>query len=109
MPTMLADAVAALASLGGLGGIGAVVTAAVTARKNRGDVKAIRAEVSPNHGSSLLDAVRRIESSLDDLRREHTALDRRLGHEIGEIKADMRAVGDDQSKRLARLEDHVLR
>lgn len=49
-----------ITALGGLGGVAAIVTSAATLIQAR----RIHAQVSPNHGSSLADAVSRLEDAL---------------------------------------------
>ena len=55
-------AVEIINALGGFGGVAAVVTSAATLMQAR----QIRAQVSPNHGSSLADAVNRTDVKTDE-------------------------------------------
>lgn len=89
----------ALAALGGLPGVAALVTSLATLAGIL-KVKKDTAQLTPNHGSSLADAVKRIE----DTQRSH-------GHQLGEIKADLlderrdrRASDEDLRDRVSRLE-----
>lgn len=115
MSALLTDALAALSDLGGLAGLAAVITAVATLRRSetrhaqaRADSEArwitITSELEPNHGSSLRDAVDRIEHSVDSLREDHTDLARRLGHQIGEIRRAMDREHGDYDARLRTLE-----
>lgn len=96
--------ITAVANLGGLAGIAAVITAIMTGRRRDDDVKAVRAQVEPNHGSSLADAIRRIETGQDALREDLGDLSRRLGHEIGEVRRDLADARRDHDERLRALE-----
>lgn len=111
----LSGGLAALSDLGGLAGLAAVITAASTLRRSearhakaRADDEArwitVTSELEPNHGSSLRDAVDRIEHAVDELREDHTDLARRLGHELGEIRRTMDREHGDYDSRIRALE-----
>ena len=104
MPLVLADALAALSTLGGLGGLAALIAAVAALRRHEAATAEIRAEMRPDHGGSLRDAVDRIERGMDELRGEHRDLSRRLGHELGEVRRDLHQARTDHEIRLRRLE-----
>lgn len=104
MPPVLADALAALSTLGGLGGLAALIAAVSALRRHEAATAEIRAEMRPDHGGSLRDAVDRIERGMDELRGEHRDLSRRLGHELGEVRRDLHQARTDHEIRLRRLE-----
>lgn len=104
MPPVLADALAALSTLGGLGGLAALIAAVAALRRHEAATAEIRAEMRPDHGGSLRDAVDRIERGMDELRGEHRDLSRRLGHELGEVRRDLHQARTDHEIRLRRLE-----
>lgn len=105
-PPAIADAIAALATIGGLGGIASVLTALAALRHHRDTTRDIEAQMRPNHGTSLRDAIDRIEHGLDDLRDSHQDLTRRLGHEIGELRRTADREHADYDARLRHLEHH---
>lgn len=88
MPPAIADAIAALSTVGGLSGLAAVLTAVLTGRRHTDDVKAVRAQLEPDHGTSVADAVCRIE------------------RDVGGLRADIRLLRADHEERLRRLEDN---
>ena len=104
MPPVLADALAALSTLGGLGGLAALIAAVAALRRHEAATAEIRAEMRPDHGGSLRDAVDRIERGMDELRGGHRDLSRRLGHELGEVRRDLHQARTDHEIRLRRLE-----
>lgn len=104
MPPVLADALAALSTLGGLGGLAALIAAVAALRRHEAATAEIRAEMRPDHGGSLRDAVDRIERGMDELRGEHRDLSHRLGHELGEVRRDLHQARTDHEIRLRRLE-----
>ena len=104
MPPVLADALAALSTLGGLGGLAALIAAVAALRRHEAATAEIRAEMRPDHGGRLRDAVDRIERGMDELRGEHRDLSRRLGHELGEVRRDLHQARTDHEIRLRRLE-----
>ena len=104
MPPVLADALAALSTLGGLGGLAALIAAVAALRRHEAATAEIRAEMRPDHGGSLRDAVDRIERGMGELRGEHRDLSRRLGHELGEVRRDLHQARTDHEIRLRRLE-----
>lgn len=112
---ILADTLAALSDLGGLAGLAAVLTALGTLRRaevhhaqtrqaDEARWLTVTAELQPNHGSSLRDAVSRIETSVDALSEGQADLARRLGHEIGEVRRAMDREHADYDARLRTLE-----
>ena len=107
MPPVLADALAALSTLGGLGGLAALIAAVAALRRHEAATAEIRAEMRPDHGGSLRDAVDRVQSSVDELRAEHRDLSRRLGHELGEVRRDLHDVRTDHEGRLRALEQRT--
>ena len=104
MPPVLADALAALSTLGGLGGLAALIAAVAALRRHEAATAEIRAEMRPDHGGSLRDAVDRLERGMDERRGEHRDLSRRLGHELGEVRRDLHQARTDHEIRLRRLE-----
>ena len=104
MPPVLSDALAALSTLGGLGGLAALIAAVAALHRHEAATAEIRAEMRPDHGGSLRDAVDRIERGMDELRGEHRDLSRRLGHELGEVRRDLHQARTDHEIRLRRLE-----
>ena len=107
MTSVAADVVSALASLGGLGGLAAALTALGAVRRQRSSTDRLEAEMVPDHGTSLRDAVDRIEAGMDDLREEHRDLGRRLGHELGEVRRSTDLAHADLTARVRRLADKV--
>lgn len=89
--------VSAITDLGGFAGLAAVLAVVWPIRH-------VSAQMKPNHGSSLRDAVDRIEKNLDNLTARHDDLASRLGHEVGELKSDSRAAHDDLAARIRHLE-----
>lgn len=77
-----------ITALGGFGGLAGLVTALVQLRK-------IKAEIMPNHGSSLADAIRRTEDGI-----------KRLDHQMGEIRRDSAVTHELIGKR---LDEHAQR
>ena len=108
MTAALTDALAALSTLGGLGGLAAVITAWRTGRRQADDVTTIRAAIEPDHGTSLADAVHRIETDLGALRPDLADLRSALGHEVGEIRRAYDHTHADHATRIRRLEDTLL-
>lgn len=86
-----------IAALGGLGGLGALITSTAGLIETRRRLR-------PNHGSSVADAVARIETAQakqgDDLR----DLRAFVGHEIGEVRRDASREHADYDERLRALE-----
>lgn len=116
--TWLADVLRALSDMGGLAGLAAVITSLATLRRTENQHAKRRAvddarwltvstELQPNHGSSLRDAVARIEHSVDALREDHTDLSRRLGHEMGDIRRARDREHADISERLRGHDDRI--
>lgn len=114
--TWLADVLRALSDMGGLAGLAAVITSLATLRRTENQHAKRRAvddarwltvstELQPNHGSSLRDAVARIEHSVDALREDHTDLSRRIGHEMGDIRRSSDAIHTDLAARVRHLEE----
>lgn len=74
-------------------------------------------EVTPNHGGSMKDALRRVEQSQARLakdqahdRDEHREWRRSLGHQVGEIKDQLASEAEDRrevGKRLDELDRHA--
>lgn len=84
--------------------IGAVATLITNIRVN-----IIRNEVSHNHGSSLKDAVARIEGNQKGLISTTNLLVKdvsSLGHQIGEIRESANVAHEDYAARLRRLEEN---
>ncbi len=73
-------------------------------RRHEAAAAEIRAEMRPDHGTSLRDAVDRIQHGVDELRTEHRDLNRRVGHELGEVRRDLHDVRTDHEARLRTLE-----
>ena len=107
MPPVLADALAALSTLGGLGGLAALIAAVAALRRHEAAAAEIRAEMRPDHGTSLRDAVDRIQHGVDELRTEHRDLNRRVGHELGEVRRDLHDLRTDHEGRLRTLEQRT--
>ena len=78
----------AIASLGGFAGLAALIG-------NFIQLRSVHKEVTPNHGSSMNDAVHRIEKMVDS-----------LGHQIGEVRRDAATMHDMIG---ARLDEHATR
>jgi len=105
-PHAIADAIAALAAIGGLGGIASVLTSLTALRRHRDTATDIEAQMRPNHGTSMRDAIDRIEHGLDDLRDSHQDLSRRLGAELGALRRQSDREHADYDARLRHLEHH---
>lgn len=73
-----------LVNLGGFAGIAAVLAAIPALRKIGRNSKTAAEEARPNHGSSMRDAVIRIEATVQGMRDTQKA----HGHQLGEIKQD---------------------
>lgn len=58
----------------------------------------IQNEVTPNHGGSMKDAVRRIEESITRDREEQREWRASTGHQLGEIKDQMATEADDRQE-----------
>lgn len=95
----------ALADLGGLAGLAALLTAiggVIVQLRGLRKVREDTAQLMPNHGSHLADAVHRIEANMatkDDV----GEVRRLVGHEVGEVRDDIK----DVRGRLDRLESRV--
>lgn len=101
------DLLGGLASIGGLSGLAAVLVAVRGMRRHEDAVQEVSAQMQPNHGSSLRDAIDRIERSQQATAERVTALDHRLGHEMGEIRRAMDREHSDYDHRLRALEEHT--
>ena len=67
----------------------------------------VRRELSANHGSSMKDALARIESrqaAIAQVQHSYEELSRSMGHQIGEIRDDAREIHADHSARIRNLE-----
>lgn len=91
------DLLGGLASIGGLSGLAAVLVAVRGMRRHEDAVQEVADQMQPNHGSSLRDAIDRIEQSQQATAERVTALDHRLGHEMGEVRRDVSDVRRDVS------------
>ena len=76
---------------------GGIIYLLISQRNIRKDTNQLR----PDHGSSLADAVHRIEINQAQQGADLREVRRFVGHEVGEVRADVRDVRD----RLGRLED----
>lgn len=83
-----------------------MLTALGTLRRQEKGMAAVRAELEPNHGSSLKDAVTRIEKNLTTLSDRVESLDHRLGHEIGDMRRAADTTNADLAARIRHLEQH---
>lgn len=83
------DLIANFSAVGGLVGLGSLVASVGAWRKSSSAAK----ELTPNHGSSVSD---RIDLVLE--------LQRSQGHQIGEIRADVRSNFDQIHDRVTQLE-----
>lgn len=91
-----------LADLGGLAGLAALVTAiggVIVQLRGLRKVRRDTAQLMPNHGSHLADAVHRIEANMAT-RADVGEVRRLVGHEVGEVRDDQK----DIKQRLSRLE-----
>lgn len=109
----MSDAAAIITALGGLGGIGTVVASVATLVQAR-RIKADTETLSPNHGSSLADSVRRIEAEqtkaaadvlilshkVDGLAREVKI----VGYEVGDLRTTRDREHADYDARIRALE-----
>lgn len=90
-----------------IGGATAAVRASKTAEATR---QRVRKEMTPNHGSSLRDAVDRIERKVDQHTEIIHLIDDKVdsvGHQIGEVKSDERAAHERIDREIAHLRDRV--
>lgn len=85
-------AVEIIAAIGGLGGLGAALSAVASLMEAR----RVRASIPA--------AADRTEEAIDALRSDVRALDRRIGHELGEIRRAADREHADYDARLRRLE-----
>ena len=97
-----------ITALGGLGGVATLLLALPQLRRIKHDSAAVREQVEPNHGSSLKDAVHRIEIAQDNIRDDMRQMRGALGHELGDFRRAQEAVNADVRERVARLEGKVL-
>ncbi|MPN20547.1 hypothetical protein SDC9_167926 [bioreactor metagenome] len=86
---MISEIIAGFSAVGGLVGLGSLVAALGAWRKSASAAR----ELQPNHGSSISD---RIDLVVD--------MTRSLGHQVGEIRADLRASTDQLHDRVKELE-----
>lgn len=93
----MSQIVSAITDLGCFAGLAALLAVVWPIRN-------VAAQMKPNHGSSLRDAVDRIEKNLDNLNDRYDDLNSRLGHETGEIKAAALQAHDDLAARIRHLE-----
>lgn len=86
------EIIAAISALGGLSGLGALLASLASLTETRQRLR-------PNHGSSLADAVKRIEVMVKS-----------TGHQIGEVRTEQAAIRADISdeRRDRRLWDEAL-
>lgn len=104
-----------LDSLRGLEGLAALITSLIAVFKIH-EVKKDTTELQPNHGSSIKDAVQRVEKSLD---RSQARLDNlesglsrveknqdRFGYELGGLKRQSEREHGDYDERIRALEQH---
>lgn len=85
-------AVEIIAAIGGLGGLGAALSAVASLMEAR----RVRASIPA--------AADRTEEAIDALRSDVRAIDRRIGHELGEIRRAADREHADYDARLRRLE-----
>lgn len=86
----------------------ALLTGAVGAIVNGIRINGVRKEVSHNHGSSMKDAITRIERNQTGLMKSNELLVKdvsSLGHQIGELRESANVVHADYAARLRRLEE----
>lgn len=93
-PVDLAALVTALAALAGV---------LAQLRRQGGKISHIHAQVTPNHGSSLLDVVTRLEHGQ---RHQDNAI-ASLGHQLGELHASSIQIHQDHADRLRNLEKRL--
>lgn len=79
-----------LADLGGFAGIAAMITAVPTLFKIRRDTAATVNQVKPSHGGNLSASMNKIETDMKELRAEYRSGISSIGHQVGEIRGDMR-------------------
>lgn len=84
------------AALGGLGGIGAIITSTAALLEAR----RTRANTEPNHGSSMADAIHRIEAT----QARYGAQIDGIGHEIADLRRTRDREHADYDARIRRLE-----
>ncbi|EEH64399.1 hypothetical protein HMPREF0044_0136 [Gleimia coleocanis DSM 15436] len=85
----------------------ATLITAIGTLRNHTSIKSVKAEVSHNHGSSMKDAISRIEKRQTGLRASTRAMRKELsslGHQIGEIKSAANVTHQDHAARLRALE-----
>ncbi|WP_165215247.1 hypothetical protein [Schaalia sp. ZJ1691] len=95
----IVEILTALSGLSGLGGLAAFIGTLANMKKTK-EIKADTQQLQSNHGSSIADAIRRIEDSV-----------RSVGHQVGEVRTDLaderrdrRAWDESLSDRVQRLE-----
>lgn len=106
MPPWLHELLGLANSAGGMAGLAAIVTALGTLRRQEKGMAAVRAELEPNHGSSMKDAMGRIEKQLYTLSDRVESLDHRLGHEIGDMRRSADTAHADLAARIRHLEQN---
>lgn len=89
-----------LTSLGGLAGLAAFITSAAGLIETRRRLR-------PNHGSSISDAVSRIEAAQTQQGKDIRDLRSFVGHQIGEIRRDANREHADYDTRIRHLEEHT--
>lgn len=93
-----AHVIESLASLGGLAGLGALITSTASLVETRRRLR-------PNHGSSVADAITRIETMQIQQGKDLRSLRSFVGHEIGEIRRDAHREHADYDTRIRHLEN----
>ncbi|MGV9183749.1 hypothetical protein [Arcanobacterium canis] len=84
--------VTTLSNLGGFAGIAALLGVVLPRLKQiEKDSEIVRIQLTPNHGSSMKDQIRRIEKSIDQIQETSADWHGSLGHQIGEIRRDFRS------------------
>ena len=86
-----------------LSAVAALVAATASWRTNG----KVRSELTHNHGSSMKDALARIEvrqTKIAQAQDSHEELSRSMGHQIGEIRDDARQIHADHSAPIRNLE-----
>ena len=79
-----------IADLGGFAGIAAIIAAVPTLFKIRKDTAATVNQVKPSHGGNLSTSMNKIETDMTTLRAEYRSGISSIGHQVGEIRGDMR-------------------
>jgi len=85
-------------------GLATLIAAIAAIYKTRAELAGLNNQFHPPGEDSLRDEIQSIKHTVEKNDDNITSLDHRLGHEIGEIRDDMRQIHEDHAARIRRLE-----